>query len=55
MNKERYKRHRDPAIQISLRFPKPALEKLERLSESAVQTKSQYVVKMIQDLPEPQK
>jgi hypothetical protein len=44
---------RDPGVQVSIRLSKAALAKLERLSEKAVQSKSQYLVKLIQELPDP--
>jgi hypothetical protein len=47
------KLRRGPGVQVSIRFPKAALAKLERLSEKAVQSKSQYLVKLIQELPDP--
>jgi hypothetical protein len=42
----------DAGIQISLRLPRDTLAKLIRLSDAAVQSKSQFVTKMVSDLPE---
>ena len=36
--------------QISLRLPHETLQKLERLADLAVQTKSQYITKLLQTL-----
>jgi predicted DNA-binding protein len=38
--------------QISLRLPKVALEKLERLAQKSVQTKAQWIIKAVMDAPE---
>lgn len=44
----------EAGIQISLRLPAAVLFKLQRLADSAVQSKSQYVTKWILDLPDAQ-
>lgn len=44
----------EAGIQISLRLPVPVLAKLTRLSEAAVQTKSQYITKLIAELSDGQ-
>jgi hypothetical protein len=43
----------EAGIQISLRLPRPVLAKLTRLSDAAVQSKSQYITKMVAEIPEP--
>jgi len=40
----------EAGIQISLRLSKPVLAKLIRLSESAMQSKSQYITKMLSQI-----
>jgi predicted DNA-binding protein len=39
-------------VQISIRIPKTALEKLERLADKAVQTKAQWITKKVLDAAE---
>jgi hypothetical protein len=41
-----------PGIQISLRLPAEVLAKLERLSRAAVQSKSNYITKLVSEIPE---
>jgi hypothetical protein len=42
---------REAGIQISLRLPPATLAKLTRLAELSVQTKSQYVTKLLERIP----
>jgi hypothetical protein len=42
----------EAAIQISLRLPRATLAKLTRLAQLSVQTKSQYVTKLLQRIPD---
>jgi hypothetical protein len=39
-------------IQISLRLPRPVLAKLTRLAKESVQTKSQYITKLLSRIPD---
>lgn len=40
-------------IPITVRLPRPILVKLIRLSKAGFQTKSQYLTKLIRNIPEP--
>jgi hypothetical protein len=42
----------EAGIQISLRLPRAALAKLSRLASASVQTKSQFITKLLSRLPE---
>jgi hypothetical protein len=42
----------EAGIQISLRLPRATLAKLSRLASASVQTKSQFVTKLVSRLPE---
>jgi hypothetical protein len=44
-----------PGIQISLRLPPATLGKLTRLASASFQTKSQFIAKLIYQLPEKSK
>jgi hypothetical protein len=45
-------RNCEPGIQISLRLPRATLAKLSRLAAEGVQSKSQYITKLLQGIPE---
>jgi hypothetical protein len=46
-----YMQH-EAGIQISLRIPRAELAKLTKLADAAVQTKSQFVTRLLQRIPD---
>jgi hypothetical protein len=42
----------EAGIQISLRIPRAALARLNALAEASVQTKSQFITRLLQRIPE---